>query len=254
MSIKIQYASDLHIEFPENKEFLKENPLKPTGDILVLAGDIVPFSAMGKHKDFFSSMANDFETIYWIPGNHEYYYGDLAERTGTLNEKLRSNLFLVNNTSVVHMGVRLIFSTLWSKISPSYQWQIEKRLNDFHLIKNKGYRLSAERYNQLHVESLSFINQVLEDEKDEKTAVFTHHAPTFMNYPELYKGDILNEAFAIELYDMIVTSNIDSWVYGHLHSNTPEFTIGKTKLLTNQLGYVQLGEHSLFETTKHVVF
>jgi hypothetical protein len=75
-----------------------------------------------------------------------------------------------------------------------------------------------------------------------------------MNYPELYKGDILNEAFAVELYDMIVTSNIDSWVYGHLRSITPKFTIGKTNLLTNQLGYVQLGEHSLFETTKYAVF
>ena len=82
--------------------------------------------------------------------------------------------------------------------------------------------------------------------------MFTHHVPTFMNYPEQYKGDVLNEAFAVELNDLIVTSDIDSWVYGHIHSNSPEFSIGKTKLLTNQLGYVQFGEQSLFETTKCV--
>jgi hypothetical protein len=61
---------------------------------------------------------------------------------------------------------------------------------------------------------------------------------------------LLNEAFATELFDIIELSEIDYWVYGHHHTNTPEFTIGKTKLLTNQLGYVQLNEHDLFEANK----
>jgi len=250
MAVKLQYASDLHIEFPENKEFLRKNPLVPEGEVLVLAGDIVPFSLMNRHKDFFNRLSDDFETTYWIPGNHEYYHGDLTDRAGTMNEKLSSNLFLVNNTSVVHKGIQMVFSTLWSNISPWCQWQVEKRLNDFHLIKYNGYRLSAERYNQLHAESMLFIRQLLKDKRNEKTAVFTHHVPTFMNYPEQYKGDVLNDAFAVELYDLIADSDIDSWVYGHIHSNTPEFSIGKTRMLTNQLGYVQSGEHARFSSTK----
>ena len=250
MPVKIQYASDLHLEFANNKQFLKQRPLEPMGEVLVLAGDIVPFAVMDKYKDFFSYVADNFETTYWVPGNHEYYRYDMAEKSGVLNEKIRSNLFLVNNTAVVHENTKLIFSTLWSKISAGHQWQIERSMNDFHQIKNKGFRFSAEAYNQLHEESLAFIQNELKSVKDESVAVLTHHCPTFLNYPEQYKGDLLNEAFAVELFDMIETSNIDYWVYGHHHSNIPEFSIGNTKLITNQLGYVQQNEHQLFATNK----
>ena len=250
MPIKLQYASDLHLEFPSNKEFLKLYPLQPVGDVLVLAGDIVPFAVMDKHKDFFSFLADNFKTTYWLPGNHEYYHFDMAGRRGVMHEPIRSNVFLVNNTSVVHENVKLIFSTLWSRISPGNQWQIERSLNDFHLIKHKGYRFSAELYNQLHAESLAFIKKELKTVQEEKIAVFTHHCPTFLNYPGQYKGDILNDAFAVELHDLIASSEITCWVYGHHHTNTPEFTIGSTKLITNQLGYVQRNEHRFFETDK----
>ena len=247
----LQYASDLHLEFPANKAFIKKHPLQPVGDIMVLSGDIVPFAVMDKHKDFFSYVSDNFETTYWLPGNHEYYRLDITEKSGVLNEKIRSNLFLVNNTSVVeHENVKLIFSTLWSKISAGHQWQIERSMNDFHQIKNKGFRFSAEAYNQLHEESLALIHNELKTIQDKKVAVFTHHCPTFLNYPEQYKGDILNEAFAVELHDLIESSEIAYWVYGHHHTNTPEFTIGNTKLITNQLGYVQRYENELFKTDK----
>ncbi len=250
MPIKLQYASDLHLEFPANKEYLKQHPLQPNADVLVLAGDIVPFAMMDKHPNFFNYVSDHFEATYWLPGNHEYYHFDIAEKSGVLHEKIRSNVFLVNNTSVVHENAKLIFSTLWSHISAGYQWQIERSLNDFHLIKHKGYRFSAEQYNQLHAESLAFIQNELKTVQEEKTAVFTHHCPTFLNYPEQYKGDVLNEAFAVELYDLIEFSGIACWVYGHHHCNTPEFNIGNTKLINNQLGYVQRNEHLNFEFNK----
>jgi len=250
MPITVQYASDLHLEFPANKAFIKKHPLQPMGDVLVLAGDIVPFAVMDKHKDFFNYLSDNFETTYWLPGNHEYYLFDITEKSGVLNEKIRSNLFLVNNTSVVHENVKFIFSTLWSKISTGHQWQIERSMNDFHQIKHKGYRFSAEQYNKLHWESIAFIEKELQKHQQDKTVVFTHHCPTFLNYPEQYKGDVLNEAFAVELFNLIESSEIAYWVYGHHHTNTPEFTIGNTKLITNQLGYVQHNEHQLFETNK----
>ncbi|GAA0879382.1 metallophosphoesterase [Algoriphagus jejuensis] len=253
MSTKIQFASDLHLEFPQNKEFLKKHPLIPVAEVLVLSGDVVPFAEMEKYVDFFSYLSEHFETTYWLPGNHEYYHFDIAEKSGRLNERIRSNIFLINNASVVHSNAKLIFSTLWSKISAGCQWQIERQLNDFHLIKHKGVRFSGEQYNLLHEQSLAFIQDELKTVNEQKVAVFTHHCPTFLNYPSQYKGNILSEAFAVELFDFIESSNIDYWVYGHHHNNTDEFSIGHTKLITNQLGYVQLNEHQLFQTDRCIL-
>jgi predicted phosphohydrolase len=250
MPLKLQYASDLHLEFPENKEFMRKFPLQPVGDVLVLAGDIVPFAIIDKHKGFFNYVSDHFDATYWLPGNHEYYHFDIATKSNVFNEKIRSNVFLVNNTLVIHNNTRLIFSTLWSHISVANLWQIERSMNDFSLIKHGKYRFSAEQYNELHKESVAFIQDDLKLAKESNVTVFTHHCPTFLNYPQQYKGDALNEAFAVELFDMIESSSIECWVYGHHHSNIPEFSIGKTKLLTNQLGSVQRYENALFKTDK----
>ena len=174
------------------------------------------------------------------------YRFDITQKSGALNEKIRSNVFLINNTSVIHHNVKFIFSTLWSKIRPAYQWQIERGISDFHAIKYNGYRFSAEKFNQLHEESLRFINQELIVEKPYETIVVTHHVPSFLNYPEKYKGDVLNDAFAVELNDLIEKSKINYWIFGHHHQNIPDFKIGNTILVNNQLGYVKCNEHSQF--------
>lgn len=39
--MKIQYMSDLHLEFSDNSRWMKHNELPVTGDVLVLAGDFL---------------------------------------------------------------------------------------------------------------------------------------------------------------------------------------------------------------------
>jgi predicted phosphohydrolase len=247
---KIQYASDLHLEFPKNKEFCNANPLVPNGDILILAGDIVPFAIMDKHQDFFSYLSDNFQMTYWIPGNHEYYYFDAATKSGSFYEEIRSNVILLNNSVVQHQDTRLIFSTLWSKISPANQWNIERGLSDFHVINYNGNKLTADDYNLMHTNCVHFINQELQNKEANKTIVVTHHVPTLKKYPKIYKNSTLNEAFAVELFDIIEASEADYWIYGHSHYNTKDFKIGTTKMRTNQLGYVQRNENEHFNPLK----
>lgn len=51
--MKIQYASDLHLELVDNADFLKANPLEAAGDILILAGDTIYLGDKMKDADWF---------------------------------------------------------------------------------------------------------------------------------------------------------------------------------------------------------
>ncbi len=96
LKMKIQYCSDLHLGFPENKNYINKHPLQPVGEILLLAGDILPFALNHRHYVFFGFVADNFDAVYWIPGNHEYYGYDIGKINNPLFEKIRDNVFLVS--------------------------------------------------------------------------------------------------------------------------------------------------------------
>lgn len=247
--MKFQYASDLHLEFSVNNKFIQVNPIMPAGEILLLAGDIVPFQLIDERRDFFKYCSDHFAFTYWIPGNHEYYHGDLLYRTGQFKEEIEPNVQLVNNTWVHHGNTRLIFSTLWTPISKEKAWHVQNGLNDYRVIKDDGSLLTTSRSTNLFEENIEFIKSAAANNEQDKCIVVTHHVPTFQHYPKEYRNSVINEAFAVDLDHYIEESGIDYWIYGHHHRNVPVFKIGTTELLTNQLGYVSHNEHTDFNTS-----
>ena len=91
--VKIQYASDLHLEFMENTLYLETHPLQPVADILVLAGDTGYLGDEGfvKHP-FWDWASENFKEVIVIPGNHEFYLGnfmmDGAWKFGTISNAI----------------------------------------------------------------------------------------------------------------------------------------------------------------------
>lgn len=237
--MKLQYCSDLHLEKKANSEFIKKNPIKPIGEILVLAGDIAMLKYIDENNDFFDYISDNFKQTYWIPGNHEYYGMDIGY---DLHGDIRHNVSFLNNQVVEIEKTRIVFSTLWSKISIQNQWNIQQAVKDFSVIDFNGAPFLPEHSNQFHRESLDFIKSVMKNEFDGKSIIVTHHAPTFMNFPEKYKSSRINEAFATELYYLIEELGADYWIYGHVHRNVQDFKIGSTVITTNQLGYVDGGD------------
>lgn len=245
----IQIASDLHLEMLENSTYLKNNPLIPKGKVLILGGDIAPIHLcnQGKYSDFFSYCGDHFEKTYWIAGNHEFYNGDMANYTGHFEERIRSNVYLVNNYIANFKTVEIVLSTLWTKISDRKSDHIRWSMNDYRAIRLAGKKLTIEDTNRLFDENIAFINGALANNIAGKRLVVTHHVPTFNNYPAVYAGSLLNEAFAVDLNTIIENAKIDYWVFGHHHANVEAFCVGNTNLMTNQLGYTWLKEHVGFD-------
>lgn len=247
--MSIQFASDLHLEFQANRDWLRENPLQPVGDVLILAGDVMPYHLMESLSPFLDEWAAKWREVYWLPGNHEYYGSDLALTAANLIQPIRKNVFLVNNATIKSGGAQLVFSTLWSKISQINASQISRSVNDFFKIKTNGSLLSVTDFNSLHEQAIAFLESVQFDRGLQRIVV-THHVPTLINYPAQYLTSPINQAFATELGPMIEAIGADYWIFGHHHQNLPEFRIGKTTLLTNQLGYVHLNEQVHFRSDR----
>lgn len=76
-----------------------------------------------------------------------------------------------------------------------------------------------------------------------KKVIISHHVPSLLCNPDRYKNSDINPAFVSEQFSLIEDWGADYWIYGHHHFNMEEKQIGRTKLVTNQLGYVQLGEN-----------
>ena len=55
--MKIQIVSDLHLEFEQNRQWLEENPLEVTGDILLIAGDTAYLDVPESGRDTYAQYA-----------------------------------------------------------------------------------------------------------------------------------------------------------------------------------------------------
>lgn len=250
--MRIQYCSDLHLEFDQNSRYLIQNPMVVKSSILILAGDIVPLHDEFFNNPFFSFLSNNYNHVYWVPGNHEFYYKNVDDFSKSYHIKLNDKVSLVNNTEIIHESVRLVFCTLWSKINAANEKNIEQGVADFDLISKGNRKLKATDFNQLHEEGYQFLNEQLSTKTKYKTIVVTHHLPSRLCNLPVHNDSPINEAFCVDLTEKIKTWHAGFWIYGHNHFNQKPIFVGKTILITNQLGYVSNNEHGTFRRNAYI--
>ena len=241
--MRIQFASDLHLEMNANAAWIQSHPLEVAGEILVLAGDTA-YLEEGVPDWFLDWASTSYKQVMLIPGNHEFYhFGDVAKRGDSWLWMLRENVGYYYNKVVRIDNTDFILSTMWSHIPETEMFQVQRGLNDFHQILYNGAILTPDDYNNEHELCKQFIMESVAQSKADYIVVVTHHVPTSLAVAPQHVGSPLNSAFTVEMGDFIADSRIDYWIYGHSHTNI-DAEIDGTRILANQLGYVAYGEQN----------
>lgn len=250
--MRIQFVSDLHLEMTANAAWLQLHPLEVTGDILVLAGDTA-YLEEGIPNWFLNWTSTSYQQVLLIPGNHEYYhYGDIAKRGDSWKRLLRENVGYYYNKVVTIEDTDFILSTMWSHIPAVEMFQVQRGLNDFYQILCNDNRLVPDDFNAEHERCKQFIMKSIAESKSKHIVVVTHHLPTLHAVAPQHQGSTLSSAFAVEMGHFIAESRIDYWIYGHSHTNI-DTEIGKTKIVSNQLGYIAHREqHNGFNNSRYI--
>jgi len=231
----IQIASDLHIEYKNNSV---PNPLDfvtPVSDILVLAGDIGSFYKPEQLSEFLKLLCVHFHTVLYIPGNHEFYtFPDIKpEHIDVLIGRLRSieksicNLHVLNSSSVRIDNICISGCTLWSKPEIS----LPK-----YIVRIHG--MNTQMYSYKHNCDLNYIKNMSQYCKDNgfQHVVVTHHCPTFTALNGTKKRKRLLSLYASDLDNFLTSSNVHTWICGHVHKNFDFITQGGTRVVGNQKG------------------
>ena len=242
----IQVFSDIHIEL-WNK--IPELPIK--AKYLFLAGDICT-QTHPLFYPFFDYCSSNWEKVFYISGNHEYYvknknFNELCfEYKYRLGERYKNIFYLDNEFVKLDAETNIYGSTFWT-IPPFVKtYDAKQILNDYNWItyfdKTKGHavKLDTPYVKELANESFNKLNKYL-NETDKKTIIMTHFPPlrSGTSDPKYFaeeRQENLYFRWPDESLNKLNLKNVPAWISGHTHWSY-DFEKDNTRFLSNQLGY-----------------
>jgi predicted phosphodiesterase len=233
--VRIRLLSDLHLEHAPWV------PPEAEQDVVVLAGDI--------HRGLagIDWAARHFAgRIVYVPGNHEYDFGDLlalGEQFGA--RVLPGNVHVLDDAACVIDGVRFLGTTLWTDFAlygdASKGIDAAARcVTDFVRIRYAGALLSALHTLELHRRAREWLTETLAQPFEGKTVVVSHHCPHPNSIAPKFADSPGNPAVASDLSALILSNSISLWCHGHTHCSLDHF-VGGTRIVCNPRGYAHNG-------------
>lgn len=252
--LKIRVASDLHLEqlkrLPLDDQYKYIDETLPhcatdSQSVLVLAGDIVSAAAQEVFQNLIvNRVAPRFDTVVYIPGNHEYYHGcvqDVDDELARICDG--TNIIFTPRGSFSHTsGVTFVLATLWTdyRLTSTPPAVAAEYMNDYRActirIKGKKIRLRVQDTIRIFHQTLKMIKRILKASKDVPTVVVTHHGPSPQSIAPRFQGMFLNCAFITNLERVMKLYSPYLWIHGHVHDHC-DYMVGTTRVVANPRGY-----------------
>lgn len=255
--MNVNLISDLHLEF--------DDLVLPGGEVLIIAGDACESKTLSRYKydphnvltkdhrgrrmdraaRFFWEECAKYQQVIYVMGNHEHYHGKFWKTQDELNKELPENVHLLEQDRLDIADVTFLGATMWTDCNrgnPLTIAALATGMNDYRTItycNNGTYRkLHPKDTAAIHSETKTWLRAELDNVKDRKVVVVTHHAPSYMSIGPQYQGDShMNGGYVSDLSELILDHpQIKFWVHGHTH-DTFDYAIGDCRILCNPRGY-----------------
>ncbi len=257
--MRIQYISDLHLEF-RGTNF--KNLFKPSAEVLCMAGDICCVADIQDFKifvEFLKFICPKFLHVIHVAGNHEYYATgvkvNVQHTMKAVNQKLAKLSKIFPNYSYLDCQTKIltindkkyafIGATMWTTIDKKNMNDVQQTMNDYrHIFVQKNNRIVPFTVNDmqiLHKKHVGFIKRMiklLKQNKNINCVLVTHHKPI---------GDTKNPDILTQAYETNITQYIELpiklAIHGHTHKHYDR-TIQGIRYVSNPLGYPK--QHTKF--------
>lgn len=240
-----QIVSDLHLEI--NRQYASYK-IPACAKHLVLAGDIGRLADYDAYCNFLQKQTDQFELVFLVLGNHEFYNGSYAaglESAARLEREpsLRGRLVLLHRRRYDIPGslVTVLGCTLWSKVPSESRGIVQLKIKDFQRID--GW--TVDDHNAAHDIELAWLLRGMQSIQSENrrsaqqrsVLVATHHAPLLRGTSSPQHAlNAWRFAFGTDVLPQF-SDGVKAWVFGHTHY-TANFKEGPVRVVSNQRGYV----------------
>ena len=235
--MRIQIASDLHLEML-HRRFPDHNPVAAApADVLVLAGDIA------SRADAVDVFARWPVPVIYVHGNHEAYgmrYSLLADAirdraSGTAVNFLERDVLVIGD-------VRFLGCCLWTDYELYRNRELSMRMagqfmHDHTVIRSSPLEWFMPTHALAeHEKSFTWLQEQLVTPFDGRTIVVTHHGVAPESVHPRYRDDPVNAGFVSDLRHVLDLADV--WIHGHVHDSF-DYRVSGARVITNPRGYAR---------------